>query len=596
MNEIDNNIQSLRAYLNKTGLDAIIIPSNDPHQSEYVSNYWKLREHFSGFSGSAGTLIVTQSHAVLWTDSRYFLQVETECNGSEVKLKKQSIPHQPEHVPWLSEILQDGDSIGVDFRLFSLEQIEYLEVHCNPKEIILTDIKNELDALWENRPKGPSAPIIDHPVSFAGLHRKEKIQKIRESFREKGAKQAFYTKLDEIAWLLNIRSSDVDFTPLVTAYVLVSEDKSHLFTDIDRVTPTLKQSFEQDGVELHSYTGYEVNLGELTKSGSTLIDPSSINHSSFQAIQGEKVSADSIIVDLKSVKNEIEISNFRKAMRRDGIALTQFFFWLSNHLESNVISEYDLGRKLESFRMKQDRYVGESFAAIVGYKGNGAIVHYTAPEFGSAQIKNEGILLLDSGAQYLDATTDITRTIWLGGKIDPEMKKCFTLVLKGYISLETAIVPEGTSGVQIDALARMHLWKHGYRYGHGTGHGVGSYGPVHESPQGFANNTTTSRGKAGHKSGQVSSIEPGCYVEGEFGIRIENLVVSIEKSTSDFGKFIGFEPITLCFIDTSLIDIELMTVQEIQWLNIYHHTVYEELSPHLNGEVKNWLKEKCAPI
>lgn len=596
MKEIDKNIQAVRDYLSKSGLDAVIIPSNDPHQSEYVADYWKLREHFSGFSGSAGTLVITKSEAALWTDSRYFLQVEKECAGSEIKLHKQSIPHAPEHVSWLNELLDHKSVVGIDFRLFSPQQMEHFKSNFDAKNISLCDTKNGLGELWEDQPEGPAEPIVDHPVAYAGVDRKQKIEAIKSFFIGKGANHAFYSKLDEIAWIFNIRSRDVDFTPLATAYALISENKSYLFIDVDRVESSLKSALQEDGVELCSYDGYEIKLTELTKDGTVLIDASSINYSSFHAIQGNKVVADSIVVEMKSVKNEVEIENFNKAMVRDGVALSNFFFWLNRHLESNTISEYDLGRKLESFRMEQECYVGESFSAIVGYKGNGAIVHYTAPESGSSMIQNEGILLLDSGAQYLDATTDITRTIWLGGEMDAEIKKCFTLVLKGYISLETAVIPEGTSGIQVDALARMHLWQHGYRYGHGTGHGVGSYGPVHESPQGFANNSTTSRGTVGHQPGQVTSIEPGCYVEGKFGIRTENLVLSVEKGETAFGQFIGFEPITLCYIDTSLIDLDLVTPIEMEWLNSYHKTVYEKLSPHLSEEVSDWLKKKCAPI
>lgn len=596
MNATNRYIETIRTYLSKSNLDAVIIPSNDPHQSEYVSDNWKLRAHFSGFTGSAGTLVITQSLAALWTDSRYFLQVEKECSDSEVQLYKQSIPHAPEHVPWLCESLDENSRIGIDFRLFSCSQMEHLKTCGSLKNIEVVNTGNAICELWENRPDGPSSPIVDHPKAHAGQSRLEKIELIRNHISEKHVDGAFYTKLDEISWLFNIRSKDVDFTPLVTSYALITRDQSYLFTDVNRVEDALTKQLEADNVTLLSYEGYEGLLAELTDDQITLVDPSSINYASFHAIQGPIVNKSSIIIHLKSIKNETEIENCKEAMIRDGVAMTNFFYWLHQHLETEQISEYEIGRKLESFRKAQDRYVGESFAAIVGYQGNGAIIHYTAPEHGSAMVQNAGILLVDSGAQYLDATTDITRTVWLGGDIDPEIKTCFTAVLKGYISLETLIFPEGTTGIQIDTLARMHLWELGYRYGHGTGHGVGSYGPVHEAPQGFANNGTTSRGTAGHQSGQLSSIEPGCYVEGKFGIRTENIVLSTRSHTTDFGQFLGFEPVTLCYIDTELLDVQSMTSKEIDWLNAYHEKVYTKLSPHLSDEVGNWLKEKCRAI
>lgn len=596
METIDQRIEKLREMMKEEELDALIIPSSDPHQSEYVSDNWKIRTYFSGFTGSAGTFVVTQNKAAIWTDSRYFLQAEKEIANSSVELKKQKVPHAPEHVEWVCGLLNHKSTIGVDFRLFSLGQIKYIDSISIKKQQSIEDVGDLICKCWPDRPDAPSDEIIDHPIAYCGLSREEKLAKVRSSIKESGGDAAFYTKLDEIAWLLNIRSFDVDYTPLVTAYVLVRSEDVILFVNSTRIGHELQTQLAAAGVVVNDYNGYELALAESTKGLKVLVDKGTVNYASYNAISGSLIEETSCIIELKSIKNEVEIANCKKGMIRDGVALSNFFFWLENYLQTNTITEYELGIKLESFRKEQKNYVYQSFPAIVGYKGNGAIVHYRAPEKGSSVIKNEGILLIDSGAQYWDATTDITRTIWLGGEIDTEIKKCYTLVLKGFIDLQMTSFPVGTAGIQLDAIARAPLWNHGYIYGHGTGHGVGLYGMVHESPQGFANNTTTSRGTYGHNAGQLSSIEPGCYVANKFGIRTENLVFSVEKETTSFGDFLEFDAVTLCYIDTQMIDFNLLTKDEVQWLNAYHEKVYDLLSPNLSAEVAAWLKEKCQAI
>jgi len=593
---INTRLKALRTKMQEDGLDAVIFPSNDPHQSEYVADYWKIRAHFSGFTGSAGTLVVTQTEAALWTDSRYFLQVEQQCSDSDVELHKQSIPHAPEHVDWICEILPEKSTIGIDHRLFSYGMMEFIDSSASKKDITLSDIPTLVEEVWEDRLEQTNTPIVDHPIAYCGESREEKFGRVRTLLEENNADYLLVSGLDEIAWLFNIRSTDVDFTPLVTAYGLIGKDSAILYSKESRFDESLLADLKAAGVQLEAYSSIGRSLTKLSKGKRILTDQNALNYACFAAIKGEIVYQLSTIQTWKSIKNAVEIENAKDGMRKDGIALTRFFIWLENYLKENTITEYELGRRLEAFRKEQDLYTGESFAAIVGYKANGAIIHYTAPEKGSATIKNEGVLLIDSGAQYQNATTDITRTIWLGGIPSDDLKKAYTLVLKGYIALETLRFPKEVVGMQLDSFARMHLWQHGMNYGHGTGHGIGLFSMVHEPGQGFSSNGTTSRGTLAHEENQFTSIEPGFYKEGAFGIRTENIVVSKIVETTDFGTFMEFEPITVCPIDTTLIDHELFTVQEVDWINAYHAKVYATLKNDLNAEEQNWLKEKCNPI
>ena len=593
---MNTQLQALQRYMKSHQLDGFIIPSSDPHQSEYVSDHWKLREYFSGFTGSAGTLVVTQKEAALWTDSRYFLQVEQECHDKDIDLHKQSIPHAPEHIPWLCNLLQDNAVIGIDFRQFSKAQIDYLKQCAGPKHIQLHNKMNFADHIWPDRPSVPNAIINDHPTEYSGEPILSKLEKVQNQITNFNADYYFLSSLDEIAWLFNIRSQDVDFTPLVIAYALVGHDHTYLFCDVSRLSESVLAKFHEHDIIPKAYSTVFDVLSTLPNETTIVTDPSTLNYAVFEALKERWVFQDSVVRHLKSIKNPIEIEGEKTCMIKDGVALTQFFIWLEKLLETDTITEYEIGRELENFRKLQENYVGESFAAIVGYKANGAIIHYTAPEVGSSEVSKDGILLIDSGAQYKDGTTDITRTLWLGGDIPKAIKTAYTSVLKGYIELEQLQFPMGTTGVQIDAFARMHLWKNGLDYLHGTGHGVGSFGMVHEPEQGFATSTTTVRGRAPHLPNQFTTIEPGCYVEGEFGIRIENIVISKVVSETDFNTFLGFEPLTLCYIDTQLIDLEMLTENEIDWMNNYHNTVLNALSPYLKDSEVQWLSIKCQPI
>jgi len=592
---INKRLELLRSQMQTRQIDAVIFPSNDPHQSEYVADYWKIRAYFSGFSGSAGTLVVSQKDAALWTDSRYFLQVESQCAGTDVQLHKQTVPHAPEHVAWICNSLKENAKLGIDFRLFSCSQVDFIKEHAASKNIALVDISALVNEVWQDRPSGGNAPIVDHSIDICGESRTSKIETIREELRNESANTYFVSSLDEIAWLFNIRSKDVDFTPLVTGYACIAEDSVVLFADAERIESTLLSELNQHGIEVQPYGDIISFLKQQSSDLTVLTDPTSLNYACFDAISGTVQYKPSLIQHLKSVKNSVEIENAKDGMRKDGIALTRFFIWLEDYLQTQSISEYDLGIKLESFRKEMPLYTGQSFGCIVGYKGNGAIIHYSAPQEGSATIQNEGVLLIDSGAQYENATTDITRTIWLGGTPTDELKRAYTLVLKGYIELERMQFPATVTGMQLDSFSRMHLWKHGLNFGHGTGHGIGAYSMVHEPGQGFASTGTTSRGTSTHKANQLTTIEPGFYKEGAFGIRTENIVVSKVVQKTEYGTFLGFEPITLCYIDTQLLDRSLLTSSEITWLNEYHKKVYTALSEELSVDEQKWLANKCAP-
>ncbi len=593
---INIRLEKLRHEMTKFNLDAVIIPSTDPNQSEYVAKHWKIREYFSGFTGSAGVLVLNKDEAALWTDSRYFLQFEDECKEYDINLHKQSIPHAPEHVQWLCDSLDEGAVIGLDFLQFSKAQMDYIIERSRPKNIELKNTPNLVNEIWTDRPALPSFPIDIHPLEFSGESTASKIQKVQDKITNSKADYYLFSSLDEIAWLFNIRSRDVDYTPLVTAYALVGPDNTRLFCDKSRFSTTAIDTFSKLHIEIIDYKLAIAELQKLDVNKKIITDVSSLNYAVFNAVESKFLFQNSIAKELKAIKNETEIAGAKNCMVKDGVALTKFFIWLESELATREISEFEIGKKLESFRKQQDYYVGESFAAIVGYKGNGAIIHYTAPERGAAMVKNENILLVDSGAQYKDGTTDITRTVWLGGTPSTELKTAYSAVLKGYIMLEQLQFPKGTVGMQIDAFARFHLWQQGLNYPHGTGHGIGSFGMVHEPPQGFTTNPATSSGSTAHAPNQLTTIEPGCYKKGVYGIRIENIVLSQVKQVTEFGEFLGFTPLTLFPIDRQLIDKSLLTASETAWFNSYHKMVYDLLSPMLNTDEKEWLKGMCKEL
>ena len=594
--DIQARISALRKLMKYHRFDAYIIPSTDPHQSEYIAEHWQSRVWFSGFTGSAGTLVITHDHAGLWTDSRYFIQAEQQLLNSPITLHKQGVPHAPEHIAWLGSHLPDGSTIACDGMLFSAYQISVLNRRLEPFGISIDTEYDLVSPVWEERPKLPDAPIFEHAVEFTGKSRREKMDLGLKQLEHKYFDFYFLSTLDDIAWLLNIRGKDVDFNPVAICYLILGKTVSYLFIDPAKVSDALKQSLNADGIIIKPYAKIIDFLPELASSNKIVVDNRSTSISLYEKIPGRNlILGQNVVQHLKAIKNPTEVSHIRKAMIKDGVALTKLYYWLEQELQQNPVTEYELAQKLAYFRSTQEGYHGESFAAIVGYNGNGAIVHYRPMSDTSASIIKEGILLLDSGGQYVDGTTDITRTIALGTPTK-EQKREYTLVLKGHIALATIQFPEGTKGMQLDTLARMHLWKQGLNYGHGTGHGVGYFLNVHEPPQGFATNPATSRGTTSFKEGMFTSNEPGFYKEGAYGIRIENLMLCIAGAETDFGRFLKFESLTLFPIATDLIEMDLLNQEEKDWLNSYHEKVLEQLAPQLEGAELAWLKERCKAI
>ena len=592
---INQRINALRQEMKKKELDAFLIPSSDPHQSEYVAAHWQARKWISDFSGSAGIVVITANHAGLWTDSRYFLQAEDELSGSDMILQKQKIPHAPEHISWLKENLPEGSVVGCDGMMFSVNQINQLEKSFDEKDIALDYNHDLISLIWDDRPPLPQNIVFEHELKFAGKSRKEKLNAIREKMKKKNADYHLITTLDDIAWTFNIRSNDVECNPVTIAFAVIGLDHSFLFIDDKKIPAYLRSGLEEDQVELLPYSEVLTFLHHLIDSNNILIDPSRTSINLYNAIRHAQITLyHTISTPLKAIKNETEIKHIKNVMRKDAVALLRLFMWLEKMLPERDVPETEVAEKLDDFRSEQEFYHGESFAAIVGYNDNGAIIHYHALPEKCALIKNEGILLLDSGGQYSDGTTDITRTIVIGEPTE-EQKTNFTLVLKGHIDLAMLKFPHGTRGNQMEILARKALWDHGLNYSHGTGHGVGFFLNVHEGPQALGTGATA-KAAVVFEPGMLTSNEPGFYKTGEYGIRIENLIVAMEDRETDFGKFLKFETVTLFPIDFNLIDANLLDKNELDWLNDYHQKVYDEVSPLLNPDEKLWLKERCRKI
>jgi Xaa-Pro aminopeptidase len=594
---LNHKLTALRALMQERNIDAYILPSSDPHQSEYLPDHWKGREWLSGFTGSAGILVVTHSFAGLWTDGRYFLQAEHELEGSGIQLQKQTISHAPEHISWLLDHLDRNAIVGIDGRLFSIRQIGYMEKLFRQKGISLNLQADLLSPLWKERPALPSFPIFEHDTFYAGVPRKEKIQQIRDDLRQKQVDWLLTSTLDDIGWVLNLRGSDVECNPLFIAYLLIGPQSAVLFTPTEKVSPNLRENLEKEGILLRPYHNIEVALKELPQEVSVFIDPDSANsHLNHCLLHTHLVFGKNPITERKAIKNQTEIFHIRQVMRNDGVALTKLLMWLEEQLHKGFsVNEFEIAEKLKQFRALHQEYKGESFPAIIGYNANGAIIHYRPQPHTAANIQNEGILLLDSGGQYLNGTTDITRTIALG-KPSVTQKKHFTLVLKGHIALASAHFPKGTIGIQLDTLARAPLWKQGLNFSHGTGHGVGFFLCVHEGPQGFASSAVTSRGTTPITPGMLTSNEPGLYLPGQYGIRIENLLLCQTLPEDQNPGFYAFETVSLFPIDLGLIETSILSLEEKTWLNDYHARVFEELSPLLDKTEQQWLAEKCRKV
>ena len=589
---IPERIAALREAMKQQKVDAYIIPSSDPHLSEYPADRWKSREWISGFTGSAGTVVVTAKDAGLWTDSRYFLQAARQLESTCITLYKEMLPETPNIPEFLSAHLQEGDCVGIDGKMFSAEEVEHLQKELKKSGIRIKSIADPMQLLWTDRPAMPLAPAFVYDTKYAGMSFTEKLPAVRQAMEAAGADSLLLSALDEIAWLLNIRGNDVHCNPVVVSYLLIEKDKVNYFIQPQKVTPELAEYFSANGISVHPYE----EIGDYLNSfnaHSILMNPAKTNYAIYSAIRPGCliINGASPVALLKAIRNKQEIAGIHAAMQRDGVALVKFLKWLDEAVPAGKETEISVDKKLHTFRAAQPLYMGESFDTIAGYKEHGAIVHYEATPETDVTLKPEGFLLLDSGAQYLDGTTDITRTIALG-PLTEEEKTDYTLILKGHIALAMAVFPEGTRGAQLDVLARMPIWKERMNYLHGTGHGVGHFLNVHEGPQSIRMNENP----VALQPGMVTSNEPGVYKAGSHGIRTENLVLTVPAGEGMFGKYLKFETLTLCPICRKGIIKELLTAEEIGWLNDYHRTVYEKLSPDLNNDEKEWLKEACKAV
>lgn len=589
---IKERLHALRMTLTPNGHSAFIIPSTDPHLSEYVAPHWMSREWISGFTGSAGTVVVLADKAGLWTDSRYFLQAAEQLDGSGITLYKEMLPETPSITEYLSQNLKPGESVGIDGKMFSVQQVELMEMELERYGLQVSMLGDPLKNIWKDRPSIPDSPAFIYDTIYAGVSCKEKVSAIRSELQKKGVYALFLSALDEIAWTLNLRGSGVHCNPVVVSYLLITQEEVFYFISPEKVTQEVDDYLKQQHVDLQKYEEVENFLNSF-EGKNILIDPQKTNYAIFSAISPKCniIRGESPVPLMKAIRNEQEIAGVHAAMQRDGVALMKFLKWLEEAVPSGKETELSVDKKLHEFRAEQALYIGESFDTIAGYKEHGAIVHYSATPETDIALQPKGFLLLDSGAQYLDGTTDITRTIALG-ELTEEEKTDYTLILKGHIALAMAKFPAGTRGAQLDVLARMPIWNHGMNFLHGTGHGVGHFLSVHEGPQSIRMNENP----VVLQPGMVTSNEPGVYKAGSHGIRTENLILVCKDREGMFGEYLKFETITLCPICKKGIIKDLLTKEEIKWFNDYHRTVYEKLSPNLTQEEKEWLQAATAPI
>ena len=594
MNEIKLRLARLRELMKREHLSAFIFPSTDAHQSEYVADHWRGREWISGFNGSAGTAVVTMKSAALWTDSRYFLAAEEQLEDTEYQLMRLKMEGTPTIAEWLGKELQDVQSpeVGLDGMVNSYNYVKDLSYSLRKLGgITLRTNLDPLEQIWENRPSLPANPVEIQPLEYAGETLASKVVRIRKSLRELHADGMLVSALDDIAWTLNLRGTDVHCNPVFVSYLLIESDKVSLFVDDNKLSPEVKQYLQDNQVSLYNYNKVEKCL-ESYSEYNILLDGDETSYYLWKTVKCQEiVAAASPIPAMKAVKNKAEIEGYRSAMLKDGVAMVKFLKWLKPAVEAGGQTEISIDEILTSLRAEQKLFRDISFDTIAGYAQHGAIVHYEATPETDVVLKPEGLILIDSGAQYQDGTTDITRTIALGA-VSEEMKHIYTLVLKAHIQLELVKFPDGASGTQLDAVGRECMWREGYNFLHGTGHGVGSYLCVHEGPHQIRMEWMPTPLRAG----MTLTDEPGLYLAGKFGVRIENTVLISDYMSTEFGKFLQIEPLTLCPIDTTPIDVDMLLPEEIDWLNAYHHSVYEKLSPFLDEEEKIWLENATKPI
>ena len=590
---IKERIARLREELRREHLSAFIFSTSDPHNSEYTADHWKGREWISGFTGSAGVAVVTLKSAALWTDSRYFIQAEEQLRGTEFQLMKLKVEGTPTMAEWLGKELQDAEvkDVGIDGMVNTANSVKGLIRDLRAQGgITLRTNFDPLQRIWQERPAISENPIVIQPLEYAGETTHEKLVRIRKALREQHADGMLMTALDEIAWTLNLRGSDVHCSPVFVSYLLISTTEVTLYINKVKLTPDVVSYLQAEGVGVKSYEEVKQGLKDYFEYN-ILLDGDTVNYTLYKSVEREIVDAPSPVMKMKAVKNEREIAGFKSAMLKDGIAMIKFLKWLKPAVEAGGQTEMSVERKLTALKSKQPLFRGLSFDTIVGYEEHGAIVHYEATPETDAVLQPKGLLLIDSGTQYQDGTTDVTRTIALGPLTEEQMR-VYTLVLKGHIDLQLLRFPDGACGTQLDAVARQPLWQAGLNFLHGTGHGVGCYLNCHEGPHQIRMEWVPARLQAG----MTVTDEPGVYLEGRFGVRIENTLLVTPYMETEFGKFLQFEPLTLCPIDKTPIVLEMMTPKEIEWLNAYHQHVFDTLSPYLSDEENRWLRRVTAPF
>ena len=590
---IPEKLIELRRIMDRENIAAYIISGTDPHNSEYLPAPWQQRKWISGFTGSYGTVVVTKNEAGLWTDTRYFIQAEKELAGSGIKLHKLRIPGAVDYPQWLAEVLESGTKVGIDGFCMSVSDVRNLKNALSPKNITIQEQIDLLGEMWFDRPALPVEKIIRLDTKYVGESAGERIGKIREFIRDNHGDAMLFSCLDEIAWLYNIRCNDIAYNPVAISYAIVEKDKAHLFIKLDKISQEIEQQLAEDGIELHDYHHLFLFLDAQNKENTYFVDTNTCNYAVFNhlAKKFEVHEIESPIPLLKAVKNTTELEGFRLACRKDGVALSKFYYWLENRLSQQPVTELEAAEQLTWFRSQDKEYVSDSFGCISAYGPNAALPHYSATPEQQSEIHPKGLYLVDSGAQYMHGTTDITRTMPLGELTELE-KEDYTLVLKGMIDLSMLYFPKGSKGCNIDIVARLPLYMNLRNFGHGTGHGVGYFLNVHEGPQSIRPDLKNQE----MLPGMVTSNEPGLYREGLHGIRHENLIVCQPKAVNEFGEFYQFETITLCYFDTSALLTKLLNQNEIDWLNAYNERVYQEVSPYLEKQEKVWLRNKTKAI
>ncbi|NBI07776.1 aminopeptidase P family protein [Senegalia massiliensis] len=590
---IKSNIERLRKLMKQNGIDAYIISDVDPHQSEYVAEYFKMRSFISGFTGSAGTVVITMDKNGLWADGRYHIQAEEQLKGSGIDLFKQGLEGVPTYTEWLKEVLDKGSNVGFDGKVISqaiakdiIEKFKNTGINVNHEYDFIKEI-------WNDRGKQNFNEIYNHDIKYAGKSTKEKLQSVREKMKENNADYYILGSLDNIAWLFNIRGTDVPNNPVVYSYALVSHNKATIYLNKDKLNGKAKNTLEENKVEIKEYEKIAEDLNNIAENANVFLDESKINRYLYKSLpkNTNKIKGTSIATSLKSIKNDIEIKNLKGCQIRDGVAMVRFIHWLKENVAKEKITEIDAIEKLENFRRMNDKFKGISFDTIAGYKDHAAMMHYKANKDSQYTLEDKSLFLIDSGGQYLDGTTDITRTIALGDVTEKE-KSDFTLVLKSHIALDKLVFLYGTTGSNIDIIARKPMWENGLDYKCGTGHGVGFFLNVHEGPQSISRQPN----KIKLEENMILTNEPGIYRNGEHGIRIENTIVVKEKFENEFGKFMDFETISYCPIDLDAIEPSLLDNEEKKWLNDYHKEVYSKLSPYLEEDLQKWLENQTREI